>query len=273
MAGIGALRLRHLLRRPLRHDPSAVGTALRTEIDDIIRGFDQIEIVLDDNDRISRVHQFLKHLDQAVDIRDMQTRGRLVEDVDRPSCGPPGQLRRQLDALRLAAGERGRRLADLDIIQPHILKRLELAGNLRDAREKFQPLLYGHFQHVVDALALIFDFERLAVVAPPLAHVARDVDVRQKVHFDFDDPVALTGLAAAALDVEREPSGAEAAHLGVLRGGVKLADVGEYAGIRRRVGARRAPDGGLIDLDHLVERLNPADFPARAGTRPRAVEI
>jgi hypothetical protein len=48
------------------------------------------------------------------------------------------------------------------------------------------------------------DLERLAVVALALAHLARDIDVRQELHLDLEDPVALAVLAAAALDVERE---------------------------------------------------------------------
>jgi hypothetical protein len=38
-----------------------------------------------------------------------------------------------------------------------------------------------------------------------------DIDVGQKVHLDLDDAVALTGLAAPALDVEREAAGQIAA--------------------------------------------------------------
>ena len=40
------------------------------------------------------------------------------------------------------------------------------------------------------------------VVSFAVTDLARDVHVRQKLHLDFDDPVTLAGLAAAAFDVE-----------------------------------------------------------------------
>ena len=49
--------------------------------------------------------------------------------------------------------------------------------------------------------------------------------------------------------------------------------MGEEVGVRRRVRARRAPDRRLIDLDHLVEAVDPLDGVVRAGLRPRSVEL
>ena len=46
----------------------------------------------------------------------------------------------------------------------------------------------------------------------------------------------------------------------------------EEVGVRRRVRARRAADRPLVDLDHLVEDLDPLDAVVRAGLDARAVE-
>ena len=62
-------------------------------------------------------------------------------------------------------------------------------------------------------LPLYLHFERLRVVALALADFARNVNVGQEVHLDLDDAVALARLAAAALDVEREPPGQIPANL------------------------------------------------------------
>ena len=35
---------------------------------------------------------------------------------------PLRQFRRQLDALRLAAGQRGRRLAEMEVAEPHVVE-------------------------------------------------------------------------------------------------------------------------------------------------------
>ena len=59
-----------------------------------------------------------------------------------------------------------------------------------------------------------FNFQSLAIVARAFAGLAGHVNIRQKVHLDLDDAIALTGLAAPTLDVETEPPGLIAARLG-----------------------------------------------------------
>ena len=54
----------------------------RTEVEDIVRRFDHVQIMLDDNDRVACVHQLLQNIHKPVDICDMQTGGRLIEDID-----------------------------------------------------------------------------------------------------------------------------------------------------------------------------------------------
>ena len=77
----------------------------------------------------------------------------------------------------------------------------------RHRLEEGQRVLDRHVEHLVDALALVVDLQRLAVVALALADVAGHVDVGQEVHLDLDHAVALAGLAAPALDVEAEAPG------------------------------------------------------------------
>ena len=115
--------------------------------------------------------------------------------------------------------------------------------------------LHGHVQHIRNGLFLILYFQRFAVVARALAHLAGYIYVRQKVHFDLQDAVTLAGFAAAALDVEAEPSRAVAAHLGVLRLGEYGADIVEHAGVGGGVGARGAADGLLIDANDFIHEL------------------
>src|SRR6202012_4908314 len=122
-------------------------------------------------------------------------------------------------------------------------------------------------------LALEQDFERLAVVALAFADVAGDVDVGQEVHLDLDDAVALAGLAAAALDVEGEAPGLVAARLRFGQAGEPFADRRERAGISRRVRARGAADRRLVDVDDLVDMLQPLDAVMRCGAFAGAVEL
>ncbi|MNT06821.1 hypothetical protein D3C72_1415030 [compost metagenome] len=90
------------------------------------------------------------------------------------------------------------------------------------------------------------------------------------MHLDLDDAVALTGLAAAALDVEAEATGAIAARLGLGQARIPVADRIEGAGIGGRVRAGGAADGRLVDVDDLVELLQPLD-PVEVGRGVRGV--
>ena len=54
----------NLLRRALGDDRAALVAALRPKIDDIIGGFDHIQIVFDDDQRIAGIGEPMQHLMQ-----------------------------------------------------------------------------------------------------------------------------------------------------------------------------------------------------------------
>ncbi len=209
--------------------------------------------------RVALVDEAVQHFHQLGDVVEMQARRRLVEDVERLAGGAPRQFLGELDALRLAARQRRRLLADLDIAEADLVQRHHLVADAGHGLEEVLRLLDRHVEHVGDRLALELHVERLAAVALALADLAGDVDIRQEVHLDLDDAVALAGLAAAALDVEREAAGAVAARLRLRQAREPLADRRERAGIGGRVGARCAPDRRLVDIDDLVDELEPLD--------------
>ena len=106
-----------------------------------------------------------------------------------------------------------------------------------------------------------------------MAHLAGDVHVRQEVHFDLQYAVAAAGLAPATLGVEGEPAGAVAPCLGVRQRGEQVADIVEQVGIRGGVGAGRAADGTLVDVDDLVQMLLALDGVMPAGVGLHAVQV
>ena len=59
---------------------TAVGSAAWAEVDDPIGAFDHIEIVLDHQQRVAGIDEFLKHTEQAFDVGEVETGGWLVED-------------------------------------------------------------------------------------------------------------------------------------------------------------------------------------------------
>src|SRR5690606_2800706 len=74
-----------------------------------------------------------------------------------------------------------------------------------------------------------------------------------------DDAIALTGFAAPALHVEREAARLVAACLRFRQAREPVADRREGASVSSRVGARRAANRRLIDIDHLVEEFQSLD--------------
>ena len=168
--------------------------------------------MLDHDDRIPAVYETLEDDEQLMNIRRVQSRRRLVEDVERLARAALGELRRELDALRLAARERRRGLPEPDVAEPDIANDLKLACDARHILKKLHRLVDRHVEHLGDGLALVMHFERLAVVARALAYLARDVDVREELHLDLEDAVAAARLTAPALDVEAEPPRLVSAH-------------------------------------------------------------
>ena len=202
---------RRCARRACRRPPracrrrstiAALLPALRTHVDEPVGGLDDVEVVLDHDDAVALVDEPVQHLEQPLDVREVQARRRLVKDVQRAPGGDLRELGRELDALRLPAGERRRGLAEADVAEADRRQRLQAPADLRDVLEELQRLLDGHVEDVGDRLALEMDVERLAVVALAVALLARHVDVGQEVHLDLDLAVSAADLAAPALDVE-----------------------------------------------------------------------
>ena len=192
---------------------SALFTSLGAHVDDIVGGLDDVEVVLDDDDRVALVNQAVEHGKEDAYVFEMQPRGRLVEDVECASRVAPRQFGGELDALALASGEGGRRLPEADVAETDVLEDFYLVQYLGDILEELDGAVDGHVEHVGDGLALETHFERLAVVAFAVADLAGDEHVREEVHLDDLVAVAPAGLAPSAADVEREASGLVAAHL------------------------------------------------------------
>src|SRR3546814_11290553 len=101
--------------------------------------------MLDDQNGVALVDQRLQHLQQLLHVLEMQAGGRLVEDVERAPGGAPRQFLGQLHAPRLAAGQRGRRLADVDVAEADLLQGLQLVADRWHRLEELDALIdqYG----------------------------------------------------------------------------------------------------------------------------------
>ena len=235
------------------------GAAFGTEIDDPIRRLDHVQVVLDDHDSVAGLDEAMQHLQQLVDVLEMQAGRRFVEDVKCLAGAAPTQLAGQLDALGLAAGQGGRRLPQFDVIQADVVQGLQHAADLGMLVKCSRASCDVHLQHIVDVLVLEANLQRFAVETASLAHRASDPDVGQEVHFQPIGAVALAGLATAAWLVEAESARLVAAHFRFGHLGIQIADLIEHFDVGRRVAARRPADRRLIDVDDLVDLLEPID--------------
>ncbi|GJD71291.1 hypothetical protein MMMDOFMJ_4246 [Methylobacterium gnaphalii] len=204
---------------------------------------------------------------------EVQSGRRLIEDIERAARGALRELLGEFHALGLAARQRRRLLADMDVVEPDALQGFHLLADRGHRLEQLGGLLDRRVEDVGDRLAAILHLQGLAVVALALADVAGDVDVGQEVHLDLDDAIAGAGLAAAALHVEGEAPRLVASGLGLGQSREPVADRCEGAGIGRRVRARRAPDRRLVDVDHLVEKLQSLDALVRGRMLQCAVQL
>src|SRR5579884_2796067 len=119
------MRLRaisYLLRRALDDDAAPGIAAFRPKVDQPVGAADHVQVVLDDEHAAAVLDQALKGVEQLRDIVEMQARRGLVEDKERTFAGGLAQVRGQLNALRLAAGQRRRRLAQPKIPQSDVVQ-------------------------------------------------------------------------------------------------------------------------------------------------------
>src|SRR2546428_7870390 len=155
----------------------------------------------------------------------------------------------------------------MDVAESDVVQGAQLHLARRNVREEPERFLDGHLENVGDRHALVVDLERLAVVALAPAHLAGDVDVRQELHLDLDDPVAGARLTPTALDVEGEATGGVAAEARLGNGCEQLADRREEGRVRRRGRPRGTADRRLIDVDDLFDGLDAL----HSGWSPRRI--
>jgi len=133
------------------------------------------------------------------------------------------------------------------------MQRLEPRAETWLVLEERERLVHGHVQCIGNARALVADLQRLSVVSPAVADLAGHIHIRQELHLDPYDSCPLAGLATPTAHVKGKASGPVTSHFGFRQCGIQLAQRPEYPGVGRRIGPRRAPDGRLINVDHLVQ--------------------
>src|SRR5436309_16042219 len=112
--------MRDLLRSPRHHKAAALRSSLRSEIDDPVRCLNDVEMMLDNDHRVSKVCQPAENVQKLFNIIEMQTSGGFVENIKSFSRGAPAQFYCQFNPLSVTAGQCGCRLAKTDVTQSNV---------------------------------------------------------------------------------------------------------------------------------------------------------
>ena len=118
-----------IFRRHSRDDAPAFVSSFRTEVDNPVCSGNYIEIVFDCQNRMSHPNQATEDLQKLLDVVEMKSCRRFVKNVN---CGGLcGLVRMQtqnlckLQTLCFAARKGGKRLTELEVVEPHIKQTLQ----------------------------------------------------------------------------------------------------------------------------------------------------
>ena len=112
----------YLLRSAFGDDASAVFAGFGSHVDDVVGAFYHIEVVFDDDYRVASVDKPIQYAQQHAYVLEVQACGGLVEQLECAAGVALGKSGGELDALALAARQRGTRLPEFDVAQTDILQ-------------------------------------------------------------------------------------------------------------------------------------------------------
>ena len=264
LAGVRCGVLPHLFRRALGHDEAAGITAFRAQINQPVAGANHVQVVLDDDQRMSGFEQLAQGAHQFGNVVKVQARGGLIEQKQRAfarqllaaaggTFGGLCQKSRKLEALRFPARQSGHGLAELDVFQPDIHDGLQGADHIAVLRKQGSGFAHREGQHIghvqvprlrlAHSLALHRDLENLGAVALAIAIGAAQIHIGQKLHLHVLEARATAGGATAITAVEAEFAGGVTTLARQRRGRKNLAHRIPGPHIAGRIGARRFANG------------------------------
>jgi len=141
----------HLLRRALRYQLAAVLARPRPEVDQPVGGAHRLLVVFHDQDGVAQVAHPLQGGDEPGVVALMQADARLVQHVEH-AHELAADLRRQPDALRLAAAQRARRALQRQVVKADVDHEAQPLANLLQDRlgdhllARRQRRVFGVFQ-------------------------------------------------------------------------------------------------------------------------------
>src|SRR5207245_357122 len=150
-----SFRAGHLFWRAFSDNPPAGLASLRPQVNDPVRLFHDVEMMLDDDDGVAQACQANEHLHELLDVVKVQAGRRLVQDVNRASGLPTAELAAKLDSLGLAAGTGRRGRCGLDIAYAQVHERRPLAPDVGDIVYDGQAVPDRRMKQVCNRVSLL----------------------------------------------------------------------------------------------------------------------
>ena len=258
---------RDLRRGAGADDLAAAVAALGPEVDDPVGGADDVEVVLDHQQRVSRGQQLAERTQQLRYILEVQSGRRLVKQEQLAAMSGAGKHRarlgempRQFQALSFATRQGGYGLAELHILQANIGQRCQPGRDFLRVGKEGEAFSDRHVEHFSDVRAqavgaFALDVQDFVAIALAVAVRAAQIHVREELHLDVLEAVTRAGRAAAVAGVEAEGTGGV---LAFLRGRFRCEDVTdgvERPNVTRWIGASGPADRGLVDHHNIIDQL------------------
>ena len=117
---MGCLALGNFLGSTRSYDGSSAVASLGSEVDYMVGGFNKVEIMLDYNNGIAAVGYSLQNSDKLRHVLGMESRRRLIKDINGLTRGSLRKLGRQLHSLCLTARKGRGGLTDLNIAKTYV---------------------------------------------------------------------------------------------------------------------------------------------------------
>ena len=252
-------------RRAFRDEAAAGGAGFRAHLQQPVARLQYIEVVFHHDERMAGFGEAVQQSDQPRHVLAVQAGGRFVKEQQCAALARVdlGKVADQLEALGFAPGKRRERLAHRQVAEADFFEAGELGGGRRAFAEELARLSDGHREQVADGLPVVLEAEHLVAEAFPVAGRAGQGDVGDELHLDGLPTRAAAAFAAAFAGVEGEVRGREPGGLRLGRIAEQRADRVPGADVERRIGARCARRGRLVDerdLGRLLVELHPLQF-------------
>ena len=262
-----------MLGGTLRNNSTAAVPSFRPQINDPVCAFDDIQVMLNNDNGIAFIDKPLQNRQQLIDIIEMESCSRLIQDIYSTSVRPLLQFCSKLHTLAFPSGQCRGRLSETDIAKSYIDQGIKIPCDPRIRFEEISGLFNGHIKDIRHSLPVIGDFQRFPVVPFAMAYFTIHIDIGKEIHFDFQGAVAMACFASPAFDIERESAGAISAHLGLRCLGKKLAYLIPYTGICGRIRTRCAANRVLVHVDDFPHLFKPFHPGMPAGDDARTVKL